>query len=114
MRRLAEALQSDSMRRLGSSVHAVTDGVKNSEGSELWLGYRLSYPDERIVKIDCSKRDFGENHSDISGVINELPEGLYTAFIHNPAPERKPAKTPYVTKDTQTSSDLLEKLDKAT
>jgi hypothetical protein len=31
-----------------------------------------------------------------------------------PAPERKPAKTPYVTKDTQTSSDLLEKLDKAT
>ena len=90
VRRLAEALQFDSMRRLGSSVHAVTDGVKNSEGSELWLGYRLSYPDERIVKIDCSKRDFGENPSDISGVINELPEGLYTAFIHDPAPERKP------------------------
>ena len=31
-----------------------------------------------------------------------------------PTPERKPAKTPYVTKESQTSSDLLEKLDKAT
>ena len=31
-----------------------------------------------------------------------------------PAPERKPAKTPYVTKESQTSTDLLEKLDKAT
>ena len=31
-----------------------------------------------------------------------------------PAPERKPAKTPYVTKESQTSSDLLEKLGEAT
>ena len=31
-----------------------------------------------------------------------------------PVPERKSAKTPYVTKESQTSSDLLEKLDKAT
>jgi hypothetical protein len=31
-----------------------------------------------------------------------------------PAPERKTAKTPYVTKESQTSTDLLEKLDKAT
>jgi hypothetical protein len=31
-----------------------------------------------------------------------------------PAPERKLAKTPYVTKESQTSTDLLEKLDKAT
>ena len=31
-----------------------------------------------------------------------------------PTPERKPTKTPYVTKESQTSSDLLEKLDKAT
>ena len=31
-----------------------------------------------------------------------------------PAPERKPTKTPYVTKESQTSTDLLEKLDKAT
>ncbi|MBR4633809.1 hypothetical protein IKO50_02350 [bacterium] len=31
-----------------------------------------------------------------------------------PTSERKSAKTPYVTKESQTSTDLLEKLDKAT
>ena len=31
-----------------------------------------------------------------------------------PAPERKSAKTPYVTKESQTSSDLLNKLEQAT
>lgn len=31
-----------------------------------------------------------------------------------PAQDKKQAKTPYVTKESQTSSDLLEKLDKAT
>jgi hypothetical protein len=31
-----------------------------------------------------------------------------------PASERKQSKAPYVTKESQTSSDLLEKLDKAT
>ena len=31
-----------------------------------------------------------------------------------PAPEKKQAKTPYVTKESQTSSDLLSKLEQAT
>jgi hypothetical protein len=31
-----------------------------------------------------------------------------------PAQDKKQAKTPYVTKESQTSTDLLEKLDKAT
>ena len=31
-----------------------------------------------------------------------------------PVPEKKSVKTPYVTKESQTSTDLLEKLDKAT
>jgi hypothetical protein len=31
-----------------------------------------------------------------------------------PAPEKKQAKTPYVTKESQTSSDLFNKLEQAT
>ena len=31
-----------------------------------------------------------------------------------PAPEKKSTKTPYVTKESQTSSDLLSKLEQAT
>lgn len=103
VRRLAEALLAERMSGISDSVGVVTDGIKNNEELELQLGYRLSYPDEKLIKIIFTEESTWNNpsraendgitvlnYSSENDVMNNIEEGLYTAFIHNPAPERKP------------------------
>ena len=75
---------------------------------EMYLGYRLSYDDEELIKIvftdDGLSADGGLSaddglsadgirtfrYSSESDTEIQLKEGLYTAFIYNPSPEIRP------------------------
>ncbi|MBR1674675.1 MAG: precorrin-6Y C5,15-methyltransferase (decarboxylating) subunit CbiT [Eubacterium sp.] len=58
-------------------VRRLIKNLKDFRDAELFLGYRLSYDDEKLLRVGA-----GEELSDIE-------EGLYTAFIRNYAPNRK-------------------------
>ena len=94
---------------------ATKEAIENAKLKDVKVGslieYEIKYEELQKLQYICNKNSidivdiqYGEN---INVKINIEKESA-------PAPERKSAKTPYVTKESQTSSDLLEKLDKAT
>ena len=58
-------------------VKKLVNNLKDFRDAEAFFGYRLSYEDERIIRVGA-----GES-------LPELQEGLYTVFIRNYGPRRK-------------------------